>query len=407
YLKKQKLLTQTSLDHCVKLLFPPDKFCVNHFYHLMKILKKNNFLLTKEQLETIILLSDLNRQRLLTLVSHLIIAKLLSKDSFAMALMRITEKLPVAIKAKVQAKKNQQNKTFSLLSDIKLNNDALFFTKPKLKAKKGGYGKVYQGFNSPHANEPCCAIKKLIKTDERLADREAIREVKYHRLFQRQAFYFSTNSATYVISEWQRDKNLSKFSPRKIQKIPFEKRLHCLRSVLSELNILHAHYRIHNDIKCENIILDIENTCMKLIDFGTAHKKDSLKLFGRTSAYKDPHQVGDHFAKDVYAMGLVIMHLFPEIFSVVFTENKTEVYIFEKTFSLQEQSMIALIHAMMHENLKLRCTSKDALDYCDQLIGQVNHLDETILAEIQKTSIQRSLITVEDVLRGARSHCSI
>lgn len=150
---------------------------------------------------------------------------------------------------------------------------------------------------------------------------EAAREVKYNRLLGRNATYFVRDNITSVVSEWQQGKGLHHYSKEELCRVPMKARLLCLSTALKDLNTLHQHHRKHGDVKCQNFVLNLDNVSMRLIDFGTSHKKGSFKSFGWTSEYLDPSVTGDLLCVDLYAMGIVTMHLFPELYSVSF-ENK-------------------------------------------------------------------------------------
>ncbi len=183
--------------------------------------------------------------------------------------------------------------------------------------------------------------------------------------------------------------------------IPIEKRLRCLRSGLADLNTLHQHHRIHGDVKCQNYILDLENASMKLIDFGTSHKKGSSKSYAWTAAYSDPHSFADGFGKDLYAVGLVTMYLFPEIYSVSFDSTKAYVSVNKTNYTIVEQAVVTLVDSMMNAKLRSRCTSEDALHYCDELISHFAQLNEGLLATITNSTLTRAHTTLEDVFRMA------
>jgi uncharacterized protein YutE (UPF0331/DUF86 family) len=48
-----------------------------------------------------------------------------------------------------------------------------------------------------------------------------------------------------------------------------------------------------------------------------------------------------------------------------------------------------------------RCTSKDALAFCNHLIQNYDKLDNKLVEEIASETINRTVTTVEDVLRHA------
>ncbi|HBD9376218.1 TPA: protein kinase family protein, partial [Legionella pneumophila] len=350
-----------------------------------------------DKLDDLFSLSESNLQRLYGMVSRLITNKLLDQNSFEKAFQRVTAKLPSVLESTVS--KNSRKKTNVLRSEFTLDNKNGFFIEHSKQYESGGFGKVKKGYSSPDSAEPIYGIKKLNESDPTKAQNAAIREVKYHRLLGRQAFYFSRNGATNIVSEWQREKSVDQYTSSELLQVPIQKRLHCLSSGLSDLNILHQYYRIHGDVKCQNFILNLNNASMKLIDFGTSHKRGSSKSFGWTTAYSEPHTFGDRFCKDLYAMGIVTMYLFPEIYTVSFDKDKANISVKKTSFTIEEQAIVNLVNSMMHSDLNSRCTSEDALHYCNELINHFSQIDEELLGTIANSSISRVAPNVEQMFR--------
>ncbi|HAT1881778.1 TPA: protein kinase domain-containing protein [Legionella pneumophila] len=399
YLQKANLLDQKSLTSCFKLILikPKAELFKTGVFNLFELFDKSNFSISNEKLDALFSLSDSNLQRLYGMVLRLTTSKLLDQNSFEKAFQRVTAKLPSVLESTVS--KNSRKKTNASRSEFTLDNKNSFFIEHSKQYESGGFGKVKKGYSSPDSAEPIYGIKKLNESEPTKAQNAAIREIKYHRLLGRQAFYFSRNGATSIVSEWQREKSVDKYNSSELLQVSIEKRLRCLSSGLSDLNILHQYYRIHGDVKCQNFILNLNNTSMKLIDFGTSHKRGSSKSFGWTTAYSDPHAFGDHFCKDLYAMGIVTMYLFPEIYTVSFDKDKANISVNKTSFTIVEQSIVNLVNSMMHSDISSRCTSEDALHYCNELITHFNQMDEELLGTIENSTISRVAPTVEHMFR--------
>ncbi|MFT4060691.1 MAG: protein kinase family protein [Legionella sp.] len=399
-LKKADLLDIKSLDLCIKLILlkPQRDSFRSDVFDLFNLLDQANFNIKKEMLEPFFSLTESNIQRLNGMVSNLIASKLLDHNTLEKALQRVIEKLPLVLES-TAVKKSRKN-TSSPKSEIILDSKNHFFTEHSKQYESGGFGKVKKGYSSADTHIPLYGVKKLAESDLIKAQQEATREVKYHRLLGRQAFYFSNKSRTSIVAEWQHEKGLHLFNSSELIQVSFEKRLLCLTSGLSDLNTLHNHYRVHGDVKCQNFVIDLKNSTMKLIDFGTSHKRGSSKSFAWTPHYLDPHTFGDHFCKDLYAMGIVTMCLFPELYTVTFDKGKTDVSVNKSIFTTAEQAVVNLVNSMMHPSHSVRCTSEDALTYCSKLINNFDNLDGMILKQISSISINRSNTTSEDVLRG-------
>jgi len=390
YLNGLNLLDQNALD----LLFDTADI-KTEVITLLTLLSIANFKLSKANFLTFFVLSDTNIDRFHDIVFDLIENKLLNNDSFSQALQRITEKLQPVQESKII--KNSWKTTNLARSEMVLDNKFHLFTDHK-KFDAGGFGKIKKAYHTIDAIEPVFGIKKLHNTNVVDAKDEAIREVKYHRMLGRESFYFFRKDRAYIVSNWQNEKALDEFTDGELTNVSIENRLRCLQTGLGELNIFHTHYRVHGDIKAENCIVDFGKLSMKFIDFGGSHKMGSLKSFAYTARYEDK-KTANEFFKDSYAMGLVAMQLFPELFTVSFNQDDHS-FVFNKTnLTSLEQGIVNLISAMMHLDNKLRCTSEDALVYCTDILN-TNQLDKDRLEEIAHSSFDRTTTTLEDILHG-------
>ncbi|MDX1837245.1 protein kinase family protein [Legionella taurinensis] len=397
YLQRAGLLTQQSLESCLQLLPKgPAPGPKRALLDLFRQLDEVGFSINASQLTTLFALSPANTLRLRHQVLRLVDYKLLNESSFTEALQRVSQKLPPVNDA--VADKKSRKASGAARSQITVTDGPLFFTGHDKHCESGGFGKVKKGYPSLHAPEPVYSIKKLYEKDEQSAQKEAVREVKHHRLLGRQAFYYTRQGSTFIVADWQQGKALHRYSADELKKAPMQKRLACLRDALSQLNTLHAHARVHGDIKDQNVILDFHALSMKLIDFGGSHRQASRKSFAFTPAYADPRFKGDHYCRDMYAMGLVAMQLFPELFTVHVDALTVRVKTHKVRPTLIEQAVLDLIAAMMCDNVDTRCTSEAAFQYCDSLLTQ-DTLDRKGLETIKNTTIARCHKTVEDVLR--------
>lgn len=399
YLKRADLLDQNALTQCFKLILIKSNGSLfnTNALNLLTLFDRGNLNINKEQLDTLFSLSNANLHRLDRIISRLITMNLLDHYSLEKTLQKITEKLPPVLGSTVN--KNSRKNTSTPRSEFILDNKNCFFIEHENEYESGGFGIIKKGYSLPDSPEPIYGIKKLKESAPSKAQKEAVREVQYHRLLGRQAFYFLRNGKTSIVSDWQREKGLHLYNASELLQVPIDKKLLCLKSGLADLNTLHQHYRVHGDVKCQNFILDLNNETLKLIDFGISHKRGSPKSFAWTPAYNDPHTCEDHFCKDLYALGIVTMYLFPEIYTISFNKNKVDVFVKKSIFTITEQAIINLVNSMMHSNSSLRCTSEGALTYCNELLNHFNLIDERLLETIANSTINRSPSTVEDIFR--------
>lgn len=174
----------------------------------------------------------------------------------------------------------------------------------------------------------------------------------------------------------------------------------CLIDGLKELNVLHQQYRVHHDIKPHNFILDSKLHKLKLIDFGSAHKAGSNKNFASTKRFKDPHTETDTFAKDIYSMGIVVMTLFPDIYKITASETGVNYTITAANPTNLMTAIIILVDSMMLSKSNLRCTAREALNFCNAMIDPKNDLTKETTLESLANLINKPNNTVDDVLRG-------
>ncbi len=401
YLKNCNLLTVKSFQNFATI------FLINPNHPLIDLLIKlnqANFYINKVYFKKLVTLSEHNLNRLDSIISDLIAAKLLDKHSLSEALQRITVKLPSTLLSSI-VKKSWRD-AGSNRSEFILDNKFNFFSEHITirKYQRGGYGKVKKGYYSQDSDYPSYSIKKLNQADPAKSKEEAKREVKFNRLLGRNAYYFSHKGKTSVVSEWQHEKALHYFNAKDFLAVPFTQRLQCLISGLTDLDILHRHYRVHADVKCENFILDLKMATMKLIDFGASHKKRTTRTFAWTPEYRD-HTLGavlDYsFCDDMYAMGIVTAMLFPELYDVCLSAKNTNV-ILKKRYGLtvDNVAIIALVDSMMHIDRNMRCSSVDALEHCKEILNNIKHLDHPLLKKIIDSTLHRPCVTAEDTFRG-------
>jgi len=400
YLDKSNLRNPKNVKTCLELKSTqPD----HDIFSLFEIFEDANFYIAEQHLNALLLMSQHNMQRLAKLFFDLMAARLLTQTSFEHALQRVTLTLPPVTESTV-AKKRRKESGWPR-SEFTVDGKNHFFVEPsKTRAYKGGCGgEIKRGFNTASDDDPVYAIKKLNEEDVLASRQEAIREVTFHRLLGRQAFYFSKNKTTRIVSEWQCEKALYDFTADEVMHEPFVKRLTCLVAGLIELNVFHANYRVHGDVKCQNAIVDFKQASMKLIDFGESRKVGSLKLFGRTLNTSDPRLMGMcayHFCDDMYAMGIVTAHLFPEIYAVSFSKAHARLSVVKADLTMAERAIVCLVSAMMNVDRKKRCTSEDAVKFCQGVITHNGQLDDALLEGIMAGTIKRVAMTEEDVFRG-------
>ena len=96
-----------------------------------------------------------------------------------------------------------------------------------------------------------------------------------------------------------------------------------IRQVADALKYVHAHNRLHLDIKPGNVMIDGSGHAV-LIDFGTSKQYDEVNgentstLLGHTPGYAPPEQIGNDLVKftpatDIYALGATLYKLLSSV----------------------------------------------------------------------------------------------
>ncbi len=244
------------------------------------------------------------------------------------------------------------------------NNKSVFFKKTSKNAS---------GYASPDNPEPAFSLKFIFH------EFIARREVKISHLLGRDSsFWFFINSSATIASAWVPGAMLEEFESGKgadkIGRHPFMGRVKCLHTLLTELNILHASLRSHNDLLTKNVVLDLAQSRLSLIDFD-----ETCKIYNQTS-----------YIKDMYKVGVIIQVLFPELKKL-------------QPDNCLHQALFRLQHATTNDyTTKTICTSEQAMQFCAALLSNEQPLTLALLDKITSETIHRTEITMEDAIRGYR-----
>jgi hypothetical protein len=366
-----------------------------------------DFTIEEEKFTPLFTWSENNLRRLNEIVASLSLNNLLNATSFDAAVIRLLLKVPAVEKSNVTVATSVVAMRGELRREVQIQGGPRFFVADKMH-DKGSFGEIRKAYENQHTRTISYVVKTIPKNEEEeefFPELEAQREAKFHRFLGRNAFYFSEkNDVAKVVSDWQNVCALHYISISELKRNTYATRLQCLISGLNELEKLHAHYRVHGDIKPLNCIVDLPNKAMHLIDLASTHKKGSQKAFAATPKYSDQTSSSEDnysFCDDVYSMGIVAASLFPELFTIQEDNSKITAIPVEKQFSLIETSLVTVIDSMLAPIRETRCTSVSALHYCQELLKHLPVLNETILQTIRSSTLAREETTVEDVFRGS------
>lgn len=202
------------------------------------------------------------------------------------------------------------------------------------KYPKGTFAaKVKKGFVAD-VDEPKYAVKVYKnglfpeQTDHEL--RIAMRSAYCYKILGRTGISFKTTTKQYTVTEWLSGSNLYQENKKFLQSMPIPLRIAMAISLLRELNILHKSGLLHCDIKPENVMVELG--LLRFVDFDSVILKCELNttrnkiiyterfLPSPQMAYDAKHNARAFYAKineqtDIFAMGLTLIHLFPEIYT--------------------------------------------------------------------------------------------
>lgn len=195
------------------------------------------------------------------------------------------------------------------------------------KYPKGGFSeRVKKGFVDDFSN-PKYAIKifkkNLLNRDSSSILRLAMRGAFCSRLLGRTGLVFGEHDKHYLVTDWCHGLPLNKINVEFLSVLSIEKRIKLALDLTRQLSILHLHGLILGDIKPCNVM--ISSKAIHLIDLDSAILKGEKPSF--TPEFLDAElnyalQYNDYYyhyfneKSDLYALGLTLTFLFPELFMI-------------------------------------------------------------------------------------------
>jgi serine/threonine protein kinase len=286
------------------------------------------------------------------------------EETLAAVIARVAQKNPKIVYEFVEKTKTNNR------SIMKSSEKTLFYQNQraiKTTTLYGTRGKVTQGYSDQSTAQPLFAIKWMESTIY------AVEEARcQQRLARMNPYVLFYKSKVAVVLEWQKGKNLGQFTEDDFINHPLLRRIKCLISLLTDINMLHASLHCHNDLNGGNVMLDFSEDKMSLIDFELACK---------------PRDKRD-WQGDMSSVGEIIELIFPEIK-------------ISSSSSIHIQAISILREAVRWQNYNLAImpTSEQALDYCREILMHADILDADILKSIADRTINRNVPTLEDMVR--------
>jgi serine/threonine-protein kinase len=189
---------------------------------------------------------------------------------------------------------------------------------------EGGMGTVYLAEHTKIPNR--IAAIKVLKADllqnENLRDRFR-REMKImsdmtHENIIKLEEYHEDEEGMYLIMEFFKGVELDEYLKDTIGVFPEEKAIPIMIQILNAFDSAHKKSIVHRDIKPANILINIEATKIKILDFGIAKMKDDISMETKSGAqigtvfYMSPEQVqGKNLdtRSDIYSLGVTFYQM--------------------------------------------------------------------------------------------------
>lgn len=248
--------------------------------------------------------------------------------------------------------------------------------KSNTKYLSGGFGSVAPANNiGSKENDPELAVKVMHQGNKQ-DDKTAQHEARYNRMMGRECTMFRFSDRPAIVMDWTKGEPLNKLIDQdELKQFSFKRRLQWLASLLEDLNKMHEKSFVHFDLQPKNMIVDTSKHTMRLIDFGISH---------RENPNEDEFEVGAD-------MRDLAEHIIRQLFEPDWSELR----------SIKNRAIHVLYDAAKGFDMRGRCTSQQALEYCQQLLINFKNLDAEKLVEIQNATINRRELQVEDVIRGS------
>lgn len=174
------------------------------------------------------------------------------------------------------------------------------------KIGSGAYGHVFKCSNIKTNNYYAVKIISNIENYNNIIQEinilKTLHDIKYNYSL---IDYYSDNSYHYIITNYIPGISLYTYIKR-LKKIDESKSIFIIKQLSNQLLLLKNNNIIHNDIKLDNIIIDINNLNVTLIDFGSSNMIDKKENYRTTLVYSPPEFLNDNilsYQNDIWALG--------------------------------------------------------------------------------------------------------
>ncbi len=183
-------------------------------------------------------------------------------------------------------------------SNYYINNKYIY----KSKLGGGSYGNVLKCIDNKHQEY---AIKMISKDIDNNIIKNEINILKKLTNITKDYYlidYFYDNYYYYIVTNYISGISLYSYLKR-VKYIDEEKIINILKQLTNKLLLLKINNIIHNDIKLDNIIINLNNNKITLIDYGSSNNSNN------TLVYSPPEFLNNNiitYQNDIWAMGCLI-----------------------------------------------------------------------------------------------------
>ena len=279
---------------------------------------------------------------------------------------------------------------------------------------KGAYGKVYyttkKGSNIPYATKRM--KRETVESPDYL--RFFINEISilkeiYHKNIVRIEALKKTNNHYYIVMDYCNGgtllDNYHKYKMKYGSSFPEKIIQHILRQVIEAVAYLHSQNIVHRDLKLENILIhfnseeaknniDILNSELKLIDFGTATRRPNNTIVGSplnmdptilkmiVTGQKEKLPYDEKI--DIWSLGIISYYLFTGDFPFIGNYNDLMEEIEKGDICIPisiSAEAISFLLRMLQFSSKKRFNAAELLThpFIQRYIGDFTYLDKKIL----------------------------
>lgn len=238
----------------------------------------------------------------------------------------------------------------------------------------GGFGQVYEVEDKVTGKKFAAKIMSLVYEDDRqlIKNEFVLTKLSTHENIINYHLFYEIDDEIWIIQDLM-DINLTSLLAKK-NPIPEKFALIILKSILEGLRFIHSNFRIHRDIKSDNILLNFTGE-IKICDLGFAAQLTSedqqRKTLAGTPCWLAPEILTSspyNMKVDIWAFGILCIELIdgePPMFRnslEMIMKNTLESEITLRNKSSVSQEYLTMLSRCLDKNSDTRISSKSLLE---------------------------------------------